>query len=84
MKHRSTACELIEAGHVRINRARASKPSQSLKEGDVLTLALRGEVRVVKVLGEAERRGSANDARVLYEDIAAQQSSPSLPGNIGA
>ncbi len=84
MKHRSTACELIEAGHVRINRTRASKPSQSLKQGDVLTLALLGHVRVIRVLSEAERRGSAPDARALYEDIAPQQTTSSLPENISA
>jgi ribosomal 50S subunit-recycling heat shock protein len=50
----------------------------------VLTLALCGQVRVVRVLGKAERRGSATDAKVLYEDIATQQTASSLAENIGA
>jgi ribosome-associated heat shock protein Hsp15 len=68
-KHRSTAAELIETGKVRINRERANKCSQTVKPGDVLTIALGSNVRVAKVLGEAERRGSASIASQLYQDL---------------
>ena len=68
-KHRSKACELIEGGMVRVNRERVSKLSHSIKPDDVLTLVLGGRARVVRVLGEAERRGSASLANQFYEDI---------------
>jgi ribosome-associated heat shock protein Hsp15 len=41
-----------------------------VRAGDVLTIALDSRVRVVVVRGLAERRGSADDARHLYEDIS--------------
>jgi ribosome-associated heat shock protein Hsp15 len=58
---------------VRLNRARVEKCSQAVKPDDVLTIALRGGVRVVKVLGEAERRGPAQLAQTLYQDLAATE-----------
>jgi ribosome-associated heat shock protein Hsp15 len=69
VKHRSLAASLIEAGHVRVNRDRAQKCSHSIKSQDVLTLVVGGKVKVVRVLGEAERRGSAGVAALLYEDL---------------
>jgi len=70
VKHRARAQQLIEQGHVRINRERVTKPSQTVKENDVLTLALAGHVRVVRVLAEAERRGSPASIASLYEAVA--------------
>lgn len=77
MKHRALATALIAEGHIRLNRTRVEKPGHAIKEGDVLTMALHGQVRVVKVLGAAERRGSAPEARLLYEDLMPQQNAPS-------
>jgi ribosomal 50S subunit-recycling heat shock protein len=39
----------------------------------VLTITLHGSVRVVRVLGEAERRGSASAARQLYDEIGLEK-----------
>ena len=69
MKHRSTASELIEAGHIRINRAKIQKPSHVVKPSDILTIAIYNDVRVIRVLAEAERRGPAPQARLLYEEL---------------
>ena len=38
---------------------------------DILTIAVHGCVHVVKVLGEAERRGPPVAARLLYVEMAA-------------
>ena len=70
VKHRSDADALIEGGHVRLNRVRVSKTGHPVKEGDILTLTLHSGVRIIKVTGEAERRGPATEARKLYEDVA--------------
>jgi ribosome-associated heat shock protein Hsp15 len=40
-----------------------------VRSGDVVTVALQGGVRMLKVSHFAERRGSADDARSLWEDI---------------
>jgi ribosome-associated heat shock protein Hsp15 len=74
VRTRSAAATLAGSGHVRVNGVRADAPSRLVRPGDVITIALDRRVRVLKVLGYAERRGSATDARPLYEDL-----SPSAP-----
>jgi ribosome-associated heat shock protein Hsp15 len=69
MKTRTLAAELVGSGKVRVNRVRVVKPSHLLREGDVLTIALRGGVRVVEVLGLGERRGPPQEARLLYRAV---------------
>jgi ribosome-associated heat shock protein Hsp15 len=69
VKARTSAAALVESGHVRINGVRESTPGHAVKPGDVLTIALDRSVRVLKVIGFAERRGDATAARVLYEDL---------------
>jgi ribosome-associated heat shock protein Hsp15 len=69
VKHRAKAQALIEQGAVRLNRTRVEKPAHAVKPDDVLTIAVGGHVRVVKVLGEAEKRGSAPAAQQLYREI---------------
>jgi hypothetical protein len=41
----------------------------AVKIGDVLTVALDGRVRLLKVVAFAERRGDAPSARELYDDM---------------
>jgi ribosome-associated heat shock protein Hsp15 len=69
VRTRSAAAALATAGHVRINGARIDAPSRPVRAGDVVTVALDRAVRVLKVVGFAERRGSADDARLLCESI---------------
>jgi len=69
VRARTSAAALIEAGHVRINGAREKAPGRAVKAGDVLTIGLDRTVRVLRVVGFAERRGDASAARVLYEDL---------------
>jgi ribosome-associated heat shock protein Hsp15 len=40
-----------------------------VRTGDVITVALDRRVRVVKVMGFVERRGSAHTATALYQDL---------------
>ncbi|AUC93575.1 RNA-binding protein [Bradyrhizobium sp. SK17] len=71
VKARTSAAELVASGHVRINGTREKSPGHAVKAGDVVTIALDNSVRVLKVIGFAERRGDATAARVLYEDVQA-------------
>ena len=50
-----------------------------MKTGDVVTVALDRTVRVLKVLGFAERRGDAEAARVLVEDLTPTVERPREP-----
>jgi ribosome-associated heat shock protein Hsp15 len=69
-KSRTLAADLILAGKVRINRARAGKPSHLLRTGEVVTIALHGRVLVLKVLAPGQRRGPPPEARALYEVLS--------------
>ncbi|GLR83864.1 RNA-binding protein [Bradyrhizobium iriomotense] len=69
VKARTSAAELVESGHVRVNGVRETSPGHAIKIGDVLTIALDRTVRVMKVVAFNERRGDANSARVLYEEL---------------
>ncbi len=68
-KTRAVAVAMIEKGSVRINRLPTVKPHARLRPDDVLTLALPNRVLVVRVVALAKRRGSAVEARLLYEEI---------------
>ena len=70
VRTRSAAAALAASGHVRLNSQRIDAASRIVRAGDVVTVALDRTVRVLKVAGFAERRGSADDARVIYEDLS--------------
>ena len=69
VKSRSLAAALVGGGHVRINGQRAAKPAQGVHPGDVLTFPQGDRIRVVRILSAATRRGPANEAQALYEDL---------------
>jgi len=73
VKARTSAAALIASGHVRINGVREVAPGHQVKPGDVLTVALDHGVRVLKVIGFCERRGDAQAARVLYDELRERQ-----------
>jgi ribosome-associated heat shock protein Hsp15 len=70
MRARSDCAALVAEGAVRINRQPTDKAHAKLRIGDVLTVAIRGEVRVLRIAALAARRGPAPEARGLYEEIA--------------
>ena len=61
---------LVAEGFLRINRQPTDKAHARLRVGDVLTVPLRGEVRVVRVAALAALRKSAAEAQRLYQEIA--------------
>ena len=76
LKSRTLAAQLVTDGKVRINRARVTKPSHALRKGDVLTIAMRGNVKILKVLAPGHRRGPPPEARLLYEIVGDRQTDP--------
>lgn len=73
VKTRSLASRLVSAGKIRINRAKAVKPAQTIREGDVITATLNRSVRILKVIALGHRRGPATEAQQLYEDMTPQE-----------
>src|SRR5688572_5341653 len=70
VKSRSLAAKRALAGRVRINRDKASQASDLVKPGDVLTITLDRRILVYKVLDAGKRRGPAEEAKNLYEDLS--------------
>lgn len=73
VRTRSAAAELADRGRVRINGERIRAASALVRPGDIVTIGL-DRVRVLRVTGFAERRGSAQEASVLFEAVEPQQS----------
>jgi ribosome-associated heat shock protein Hsp15 len=68
VKSRTLAAGLVEEGKVRLNRERTTKPSQTVRVGDVLTIAVGPRIRVLEVAAIGSRRGPASEAQALYVD----------------
>ncbi len=69
VRTRASAARLIADGKVRVNGTRALKLARPVKAGDVVTGTAGGRLFVVRVTGEADRRGPASVAKALYEDL---------------
>jgi ribosome-associated heat shock protein Hsp15 len=74
MRARTDCAALVAQGSIRINRQPTEKAHARLRVGDVLTVPVHGAVRVVRVAALATRRGPAQEARALYEEIPAAES----------
>ncbi|WP_152047281.1 RNA-binding S4 domain-containing protein [Aureimonas psammosilenae] len=69
VKSRSLAQKLAVSGAVRVNREKIASASRLVRPGDVLTLSMPREIRVLRILDGGERRGPASEAQRLYEDL---------------
>ncbi|KAA2237105.1 RNA-binding S4 domain-containing protein [Salinarimonas soli] len=67
---RSMAARLVTDGYVRVNGQRCENAAKALAVGDVVTVAAPHGTAAVRVIDLGERRGSATQARELYEDAA--------------
>ncbi len=61
---RSLAARLVTEGHVRLNARRIETPAKGVGPGDVLTIALERQVRVLKVVAPGISRGSFPEAPI--------------------
>jgi ribosome-associated heat shock protein Hsp15 len=69
VKSRSLAAKLVAAGGVRLNREKLEQAAHLVKPWDVLTISLGRKVLVYRILSSGVRRGPAEEARTLYEDL---------------
>ena len=67
-KSRTLAAAACNGGKVHVN-GDATKPSKTVRPGDLLRVTLPRIRRIVRVTALAERRGGASDAAVLYDDL---------------
>jgi ribosome-associated heat shock protein Hsp15 len=80
-KSRALAAKACHEGRIRIAGQEVVKAHYALKVGDVLTFPLGPNIRVVRVMALAMRRGPPAEARGLYEDLSAD---PTLPTSTAA
>ena len=69
VRGRTDAAELVRDGHVRVDGRKVTSPGHMVKAGQVLTVALAHTVRLLRITGFAERRGSATSAAELFDEI---------------
>lgn len=70
VKSRSLAAKLAVAGRVRINGEKSDQAADTVRVGDTLTITAERRILVYKVLDPGTRRGPAEEARLLYEDLS--------------
>ena len=70
VKSRSLAAKLVQGGNVRINGRKSEQAADAVRTGDVLTIARGDHILIYKVMAEGVRRGPAEEARTLYEDMS--------------
>jgi ribosome-associated heat shock protein Hsp15 len=75
LKSRTLAAKLVTEGRVRVNSIRIETPGRAVGPGDVLTIALEREVKVLRILAHADHRGPYSEARLLYTDLSVPENS---------
>ncbi|WP_404479522.1 RNA-binding S4 domain-containing protein [Novosphingobium sp. BL-52-GroH] len=63
---RPVAQAMAEEGHIRLNGRRIDRSHQKIAPGDVLTVPIAAEVRVIEVLSLPVRRGPSSEAQACY------------------
>ena len=68
-KTRSAATKVISGGRFRLDGMVMNKPHRHAFCGQVLTFIQGDRIRVIKITALGSRRGPANEASLLYEDL---------------
>ena len=69
VKTRALAQQLAEEGRIRIDGRVVDRAHAPVRVGDVLSFALRGAVRVIRIEKLPLRRGPAAEARLTYSEL---------------
>ncbi len=68
-KSRSAASQVCNRRRIRSNGKIVSKASHMVKAGDTLTFPQSRVIRTVRIVALGSRRGPADEAQLLYEDM---------------
>jgi len=69
-KTRSLAQKQVSTGKIRVDREKISNPSRKVAPGNVLTITMERDVKVVEIAAIAQRRGPFSKAQLLYKDLS--------------
>ncbi|MGH6785443.1 MAG: RNA-binding S4 domain-containing protein [Novosphingobium sp.] len=78
---RNFAQQWVLAGHIRVNGRRIDKPGATVAPGDVLTLPMRINTRVIELQTLPNRRGPAPEAQACYRVLDGRAANLIGPGN---
>ena len=69
VKTRALAQQLAEGGRLRMSGRAVDRAHAPVRVGDVLSFAVRGQVRVLRIEALPTRRGPPAEARALYTSL---------------
>jgi ribosome-associated heat shock protein Hsp15 len=69
VKTRALAQAMAEQGRLRVNGRVIDRAHAPVRVGDVLSFALSGNVRVLRIEALPVRRGPPSEARALYSEL---------------
>ena len=75
-KSRSIATKFVSNNRLRISGQVTQKPHKMISIGDVLTITINDNIKVLKVLNIPNRRGPYSESLNFYEDITPIESAP--------
>jgi ribosome-associated heat shock protein Hsp15 len=76
VKTRALAQALAEDGRIRLGGRIVDRAHALVRTGDVLSFAMHGKVRVLRVEALPRRRGPQAEARALYTDLTDAAAEP--------
>ena len=71
-KTRGAAQALAGDGHLRLDGRAIDRAHAPVRVGSILTFALHGRVRAIRILALPARRGPPAEGRACYEDLVTQ------------
>ena len=75
-KSRSIATKFVLTNRLRISGQVTQKPHRMISIGDVLTMTINDNIKILKVLDIPNRRGPYSESLNFYEDISPIVSTP--------
>lgn len=75
-KSRSIATKFISTNRLRISGQVTQKPHKMISIGDVLTISINDNIKILKVLDIPNRRGPYSESLNFYEDITPIENVP--------
>ena len=75
-KSRSIATKFVSTNRLRISGQVTQKPHKMISIGDVLTITINDNIKILKVLDIPNRRGPYSESLNFYEDITPVENIP--------
>ena len=70
VKTRTLAQKLVRSKSVRVNKEKISNPAKPVLAGDVLTITLERQIRILEIVACGVRRGPFVEAAKLFDDLS--------------